>query len=111
MLARNRSLVSWMVACSTITSFHRLARMDATAGLHTSHPCPLPWLAIRSLKVLIPLPFHKRNDPPPLHKGEQLLPGVGEVLAQDVRHLLARLLQLGREQVGHQGHAPAAAGP
>ncbi len=48
MLARKRSLVSWMVVCSTTFSFHRLARIEATAGLQISQPWPWPWARISS---------------------------------------------------------------
>src|SRR5262249_22759009 len=49
------SLVSWIVACLTTSSFHRLARMEATAGLQTSQPWPRPWARISSSKVLMRL--------------------------------------------------------
>src|SRR2546430_452435 len=51
MLARKRSLVSWMVAWFRTKSFHVLARIDATAGRHTSQPLPVPWLARSAWKL------------------------------------------------------------
>src|SRR5438067_1306624 len=51
MLARKRSLVSWMVAWFRTKSFHVLARIDATAGRHTSQPLPVPWLARSASKL------------------------------------------------------------
>src|SRR5262245_21051860 len=53
MLARKRSLVSWIVVLSVTFSFHKLARIDATAGLQISQPWPLPCEARRSLNVLM----------------------------------------------------------
>ena len=100
MLARNRSFVSWSVVWSITFSFQRLARIEATAGLQISQPCPLPWLLIRAVE---------RLDPLDLDDLEQFLPRVGEVLAEVVVHLLAQRRQFGLEQVGDQRHAAAAA--
>src|SRR5262245_43027573 len=55
MLARKQSLVSWMVVFSVTFSFHRLAKIDATAGLQISQPFPLPCEAMRSLNDLMRL--------------------------------------------------------
>src|SRR5581483_4516907 len=44
-----------MVVCSTTFSFHKAARMDATAGLQISQPWPRPWERINSSNVLIRL--------------------------------------------------------
>ena len=53
MLARKRSLVSCRVWCAAllIVSFHSAARMEVTAGLHTSQPVPLPYWRMISSNV------------------------------------------------------------
>ena len=77
MLARKRSLVSWSVACSPsrMFSFHRLARIEATAGLQISQPLPAAVLGDQLVE---------RLDPLDLDDLEQLLAAVREVLAQAV---------------------------
>ena len=47
MFARKRSFVSCSVSCSgsMMSSFHRLARIEATAGLQISQPWPRPQCA------------------------------------------------------------------
>ena len=77
------------------------ASIDATAGLQISQPRPVPCAASTSENVL------EAVDP---HDVEQLLAGVGEVLAQVVLDLDAGLLQLVVQQLGGQGDAAAAAG-
>ena len=80
MLARKRSLVSWMVVCSTTFSFHRLARIEATAGLQISQPCPgRGWIS--SSNDLIRLILTISNSS---------CARAGEMLAQVVVDLLAR---------------------
>src|SRR5262249_35451354 len=55
MFARKRSLVSWIVVWSTTFSLNRLARIEATAGLHTSQPWPRPCARISSANDLVRL--------------------------------------------------------
>src|SRR5690606_18470058 len=54
MLARNRSFVSCNVACSPASTcpLPMLARIEATAGLQTAQPVPVPCLVISSLNVV-----------------------------------------------------------
>ena len=87
-----------------MSSFHRLARIEATAGLQISQPWPRPWTAINSSNVLMLLD---------LDDLEQFLARAGKVFAQRVADLLAGRLDLGLEQIGHERQAAAAtsAGP
>ena len=64
MLARKRSLVSCRVWCagSLIVSFHSAARMEVTAGLHTSQPLPLPYWWMRSSNVFSCLAWTMANS-------------------------------------------------
>src|SRR5262249_48429749 len=62
MFARNRSFVSWIVVWLTMFSFHKLARIDATAGLQISPPVPFPWLLINWSNDLMFLIFTISNS-------------------------------------------------
>jgi hypothetical protein len=57
MLARKWSLVSWSDACSPSRMWPgcSVASIDATAGLQTSQPVPVPNLRTRSRKVAMPV--------------------------------------------------------
>ena len=70
---------------SRMFSFHRLARIEATAGLQISQPWPLPCAAMQLVEGL---------DLLDLDDLEQLLPGVREVLAEVLVDRLAGRLQL-----------------
>ena len=99
MLARKRSLVSCSVAWagSRTFSFQRLARIEATAGLQTSQPCPRPCEAIRASNVLISLDHRDLIE---------LLAAVREVLAEPIVDPAARRLEFRLEQVGDAGRQP-----
>ena len=84
-----------------MSSFHRLARIEATAGLQISQPLPAAAVGEH---------VGERPELLRLDDREQLGPRVRKVLAQMIDDRLAGLLQFGLEQVGHQRHAAAAAG-
>ena len=64
MLARNLSLLSCAVAFPFFKgiSFQRLARMETTAGLQTSQPCPFPNLSRTSSYVFNEWIFARSNN-------------------------------------------------
>ena len=64
MFARKRSFVSCSVSCSgfMMSSFHRLARIEATAGLQISQPWPRPQWAMISPNVRSFLAFTMANN-------------------------------------------------
>ena len=56
--------MSWIVAWFRIRSLCKLARIEATAGLHTSQPLPLADLAPRSARTsAVPSPRRPRTAP------------------------------------------------